>query len=357
MLKSVKLAALGMLRTGGIFGVVANSRWRQQRLLILCYHGVSLEDEHQWRPLLYIQPQKLEQRLALLKNGGFSVLPLGEGLQRLQAGTLPLRSVVITFDDGTYDFFREAYPLLQQYGFPATVYQTTYYSLVERPVFNLICSYMLWMRRTEVIASGESVGVPGPLDLQQDSSRAAIVRRLIEKSEREGRTGLQKDELAAQLASLLQIDYNALKAKRILQLMNEHELQEIAKNGVDVQLHTHRHRTPENEALFRKEIQDNRTTILAVTATQPVHFCYPSGVYRREFLPWLRKENVISATTCDSGLVERDSDSLLLPRYIDHQVRTQLEFESWISGVGDLMALRRKAVQNPLPNYDPSASS
>ena len=63
MLNSLKLAALGMLRTSGMFGVVANSRWRQQRLLILCYHGVSLEDEHQWRPTLYIPPQKLEQRL------------------------------------------------------------------------------------------------------------------------------------------------------------------------------------------------------------------------------------------------------------------------------------------------------
>jgi peptidoglycan/xylan/chitin deacetylase (PgdA/CDA1 family) len=349
MLRTAKLAALGMLRGVGLFRLAKNSNWRQQRLLILCYHGTALADEHLWRPRLYIHPQKLEQRFASLKSGGFSVLPLGEGLQRLRSGTLPGRSVVITFDDGTYDFFLQAFPLLKRYGFPATVYQTTYYTSLHLPVFNLICSYMLWQRRDQVIPSGESVGLPGPLDLQSDASRFAIVRRLIEKSERENRTGLQKDELAAQLARLLQIDYDALKAKRILQLMNGRELQEIASQGIDIQLHTHRHRTPEDETLFRKEIQDNRSTIQHFIPTQPVHFCYPSGVYEPAFLPWLRAENVLSATTCDAGLAEPSSEALLLPRYVDHQDRTQLDFESWITGVGDLLAVRRKAAQTHVP--------
>jgi peptidoglycan/xylan/chitin deacetylase (PgdA/CDA1 family) len=349
MLRPVKLAALGVLRGSGIFRLVMNSGWRRQRLLILCYHGTSLEDEHLWRPSLYIDPQKLEQRFEFLKKGQFSVLPLAEGLQRLRAGTLPPRSVALTFDDGTYDFFRQAYPLLKHYGFPATVYQTTYYTSFERPVFNLICSYMLWTRRGEVIADGQSVGLQGSLDLRTGSGRLAAMRGLLEISERENKTGLQKDELAAQLARVLKIDYDRLKAKRILQLMNRGELQEIVRNGIDVQLHTHRHRTPGNEALFRREIQDNRSTIHELTATQPVHFCYPSGVYQPEFLPWLREEGVVSATTCDVGLASRHSESLLLPRFIDHQNRTQTEFESWATGLGDLLTVRRKASQTVLP--------
>ena len=157
ILRTAKIALLSMLRAGGVFELVANSQWRHQRLLILCYHGTSLQDEHVWRPLLYIHPEKLEQRLASLKKGNFSVLPLGEGLQRLQSGTLPPRSVVITFDDGTYDFYRQAYPLLKTYGFPATVYQTTYYSSLQLPVFNLICSYMLWKQRVAEVQMGQYV--------------------------------------------------------------------------------------------------------------------------------------------------------------------------------------------------------
>ena len=350
ILRTAKIAVLSMLRAGGVFELVANSRWRHQRLLILCYHGTSLQDEHVWRPLLYIHPEKLEQRLASLKKGNFSVLPLGEGLQRLQSGTLPPRSVVITFDDGTYDFYRQAYPLLKTYGFPATVYQTTYYSSLQLPVFNLICSYMLWKRAHEVIADGASVGMPGPLDPRTEDGRMSVVRQLLEKTEREDKSGVQKDEIAAQLARLLKIDYHDLKRKRILQLMNATELQEIAQNGIDLQLHTHRHRTPDDEALFRREIQENRSIVQKFAAEQPLHFCYPSGMYRKSFLPWLRNENVVSATTCDTGLAERTSERLLLPRYIDHQRRAQVEFESWTSGVGDLLAMRRKAPPDPVPN-------
>lgn len=350
MLRPVKLATLGVLQGSGIFRLVANSSWRQQRLLILCYHGTSLEDEHLWRPGLYIDPKKLEQRLESLKKGYFSVLPLGEALQRLRVGALPARSVALTFDDGTYDFFGRAYPLLKDYGFPATVYQTTYYTSVERPVFHLICSYMLWKRRGEVISDGETIGLPGPLDLRKDASRVEIVRRLIEVSERENKTASQKDDIAARLARVLQIDYDDLTAKRILQLMNGRELQEIASNGIDVQLHTHRHRAPNEEALFRKEIQENRSRIEELTTTQPVHFCYPSGVYRPAFLPWLRKEHVVSATTCDAGLATRQSEILLLPRFIDNQNRPQVEFESWVAGVGDLLAWRRMAAQHYIPN-------
>ena len=79
-------------------------------------------------------------------------------------------------------------------------------------------------------------------------------------------------------------------AKRILQLMNAQELAEVATNGIDVQLHTHRHRTPEEETLFRQEITENRERIRALTGREATHFCYPSGVYRKEFAGWLERK-------------------------------------------------------------------
>ncbi|MGC2196812.1 MAG: polysaccharide deacetylase family protein [Terriglobales bacterium] len=349
MLRTLKLATLRALQASGAFHLVANSRWRGNRLLILCYHGTSLEDEHEWRPPLYMDPGLLEQRFEMLKRGRYSVLQLGDGLERLRAGTLPPRSVAITFDDGTYDFYRQAFPLLKRYGFPATVYQTTYYMDYQRPVFNLICSYMLWKRRGTVIQDGRALGLTEPLDMRTEGGRHRVVMGLVEFARRQDLTGRQKDVLAAGLARLLEVDYEALVAKRILQMMNARELQEIARNGIDVQLHTHRHRTPENEELFRREIRDNRERIQAVVSSTPVHFCYPSGVYRSAFLEWLAKEQVVSATTCDGGLVSRKSHSLLIPRFIDNRYRTPVEFESWLSGVGDFLAFRRAATQKYIP--------
>ena len=355
MVRKIKRATLDLLRGAGVFHLVANSQWRRNRLLILCYHGISLEDEHLWRPTLFMQADLLAQRMEALRALRCSVLPFGEALARLRAHDLPPRSVAITFDDGTYDFYKQAYPLLKKYDFPVTVYQTTYYTDHEMPIFNLICSYMLWKRRGEQLVAAPELGLSGPTDLRKMDShkmglrtelgRHRVVRGLIDLSEREHLTGLQKNELARKLAANLGLDYAELSSKRILQLMNARELAEIASNGVDVQLHTHRHRTPQDETLFRKEVVENRQRIQAVTGLEPVHFCYPSGVYREEFAGWLQKEGVVSSTTCDAGLVDRNDNPYFVPRLVDTTCHSQLEFESWVSGVGSLLAVHRAASQ------------
>ena len=345
MLRNTKLAALGALRGAGVFNLLADSNWRRNRLLILCYHGTSLEDEHQWRPALYLSPHTLEQRLQVLQSMRCSVLPLGEALERLQARDLPPRSVAVTFDDGMYDFYRQARPLLSKYSIPVTVYQTTYYSDHAMPIFNLICSYMLWKRRADQPPPVPELGLNEPMNLRTELGRHRVVRSLIELSVRDHLTGVQKNEIAARLAEVLGIDYAALTSKRILQLMSADEISEIAKDGIDVQLHTHRHRTPEDEGLFRREIVENRQRIQSFTGNDARHFCYPSGVYRSEFFSWLEKENVLSATTCDVGLAQPGDNPLLLSRFVDTSARTKLEFESWVSGVGALIAFRKVAPQ------------
>jgi len=348
MRRKIKLATLDLMKKAGVFERVANTRWRQQRLLVLCYHGISLEDEHLWRPFLYIEPALLSKRLETLRDMRCSVLPLGEALTRLQSCDLPPRSVAITFDDGTFDFYQQAYPLLKRHGFPVTVYQTTYYTDHEIPVFNLICSYMLWKRSGQSIDARE-LGIAEvsaePMDLRTELGRHRVVRGLIDLCERENLNGEQKNKLAERLAAMLGINYAELVAKRLMQLMNGKELAQVVAGGVDVQLHTHRHRTPNVEASFRQEIAENRERIRTLTGQEANHFCYPSGVYQKEFFRWLEKENIVSATTCDAGLVHRNGNPYLLPRVVDTSGRSQLEFESWLCGVGNLIAVRRAAPQ------------
>ncbi len=350
--KSVRRAGLTALRGCGIFKVISESSWRRNRLLILCYHGLSSDDEHLWRPGLYMQPSVFKGRLEILKHGGYNVLPMGEALRRLEEENLPPRSVVITFDDGGYDFYQHAYPLLQSYGFPVTVYLTTYYSDHQTPIFNLICSYMLWKRRGRVLQKDNDIGVAGPMDLTTELNRHKIVRQIIERCEEEQLSGAQKDELAGNLAKLLDIDYEELKQRRFLQIMDPKEIAHLASLGVDFQLHTHRHRVPLDEKLFRKEIDDNKTRIRHSAKSEPTHFCYPSGIYRQQFLDWLKKEHVVSATTCDVGLVTKNTNRLLLPRFVDTYDRTPLEFESWLAGLGPFITLRRGASQTYQPPRD-----
>lgn len=345
LLRKGKTAVLHAAHSAGIFELVRDSRWRQQRLLILAYHGVSLEDEHEWRPNIYLSAARFESRLDTLARGGYTVLPLAEALQKLREQRLPPRSVTLTFDDGNYDFYRVAFPALKAHGYPATVYLTTYYSEYNRPIFRLVCSYMLWKSRERgSVNSAPLTGDDRVYDLGNEHSREALVRALVAFSQQHRLSGPEKDDLAARLARLLQFDYDALRARRILHLMNADEVRELASRSVDFQLHTHRHNCPHDPESFAREIRDNRMRVEQLTHGTASHFCYPSGRYQPYFLPWLERERIESAATCDPGMVSRRTPPLLLPRFIDTQHVSAVRFEGWLSGAAAWLPNRR-AVQ------------
>src|SRR6476661_658915 len=112
-LRRLRTGVLRACRAAGVLSIVRDSGWRQHRVLIIGYHGVALEDEHEWQPHLYMSAASFEARLEMIRRGGYAVLPLDEALTRLQRGSLPKRSVVLTFDDGYYNFYRQVYPALR----------------------------------------------------------------------------------------------------------------------------------------------------------------------------------------------------------------------------------------------------
>lgn len=331
-------------KSTGVFRTSAGGRWRQRRLLILCYHGISLDDEHKWNPRLYMPPGLFEQRLALLHKNGCNVLPLDEAILRMYDGTLPPMSVTITFDDGFHDFYAKAYPLLRRYGYLATVYLTTSYCGRNSPVFNPACYYLLWKARGRVL-DGCNFGISSMLDLTTpdgiDRARLALTSFVTSHS----LDGNAKSRLLLDLCGSIGIDYTELTRNRLLQLMSPAEIRELASAGVNFQLHTHRHRAPASRDLFFREIQENRKHILDLTGRNPVHLCYPSNEYRLDFLPWLVQLSVSTATTCDAGLASQRSNTLLLPRLVDHCGLSNIEFESWLYGCAEFLPKRKVAAR------------
>lgn len=343
MLKKVKQVTLKSLQKGGVFTLVRDSRWRRARLLILAYHGISLEDEHEWDGSLYMRPDYFRTRLQIIRDAGCAVLPLGEALERLRAGDLPEKSVALTFDDGNYDFYERAYPIISEFDFPVTLYLTTFYSDYNRPVFDVVCSYLLWKGRGRKLKLKALTGREAEVELANGAARATVSDELRELALKQKLSAEEKDALAARLAAELKIDYEALLAKRILHLLKPAEAGQLAANGVDIQLHTHRHRVPVERELFAREIEDNRRRIQEMTGHVATHFCYPSGVYRASVLPWLEELQVVSATTCETGFATKDSHHLMLPRLLDTSALSPVEFEGWLTGVSSVLPRRKES--------------
>ncbi len=334
-------SALRIIRFAGGLDAVSRSRWRSRRLLILCYHGFAQNDEHLWNSSLYVTRAHLESRLEFLAAEGYVVLSLTEGLARLIAGTLPARAVAITVDDGTYDFYAVAYPVLKRLAIPVTVFVSTYYVRDRRPVFDGACHYLLW----KAWASSMTGEVKHPLDdsapsLRRAADCAQASAHLRETAAREGWTAEQKHEWLGRLASRLGLDWEDFLRRRVLALMHPDEIGALDPGIADVQLHTHRHRAPEDKGLFFREIDDNRRALAecGVDPRRLTHFCYPSGLHRPSFLPWLAEAGVTSAVTTEPGLASRRHHPLLLPRFIDAGTTSDVEFEGWASGLREFVA-------------------
>lgn len=341
MLKKFKQAALKSLKSAGVSTLVHNSRWRRQRLLILAYHGISLSDEHLFNGSQFISADLLRARLELLRKSRCAVLPLGEAVQRLYADDLPDRAVAITFDDGTSDFYRRAFPLIQEFGVPVTLYLTTFYTYYQRPVFDLMCSYLLWKGRSHPLDLKTLTGENLQTNLSSLDAREAALSQIHDFARGQKLSADEKDAFAASLAAQLKVDYDALLEQRMMHNLTPDEVGQLAAGGIDVQLHTHRHRTPGDRQLFLREIEDNRKSIQEMTGKHASHFCYPSGVYDLTFLPWLKEAGVVSATTCEMGFASPSSNQLLLPRFLDNATLSPIEFESWLTGISAALPRRR----------------
>jgi peptidoglycan/xylan/chitin deacetylase (PgdA/CDA1 family) len=355
LLKNVKRTSLQVCKKLGLFRMVRESRWRRGRLLILGYHGVSLEDEHEWDASLYMSQRDFEARLRILKKENCSVLPLGEAIERLYRNDLPERSVALTFDDGYYDFYRQASPMLSAYGFPSTVYLTTYHCYYNKPIFGLVCPYLLWKRRGQVIDAPPPLESGLKFDLRDAGGRDAAMAEIWKYSDGHRLSSEEKNEFARRLAEYLGLDYDEILEKRLLHLMNPQEVTEMAERGVDFQLHTHRHYAPVNERLFHKEIDENRAKLEELTGERAAHFCYPSGVHRPQYLPWLQDAEMVSATTCDAAFASSETNALLLPRLVDHSSLSPVEFESWLTGFAKYVPTRMLNGNAQYPTANQSA--
>jgi peptidoglycan/xylan/chitin deacetylase (PgdA/CDA1 family) len=317
----------------GLDRVVRDSRWRKRRLLILCYHGVSQADEHLALRELYVPQQHLRRRFEVLRDSGYQVLPLGEALELRASGALPKRSVVLTFDDGFVDFFRVAYPLLREFGYPATVYVTTRYVQAQMPVFPPVASLILW-RAPRAIFDVSVAGRGLQVDTTTDQSRRIAAER-IHDAFRDCSDPVQTNSQMGALSRALGVDYQAICTDRLLFLMTKGEMAELADSLVDVQLHTHSHSQPLDRLRFQQDLAVNRREIQSIgLRRQPAdHYCYPSGEVRPELPGWLRDVGVSSATTCMPGIVAPSTAALLLPRFIDTQDTSEEKFRAWLSGV------------------------
>ncbi len=96
-------------------------------LPILMYHKVGAPVASKADTFLNVSAKSFARQMRLLMRLGYTGITLAEGCERLAAGSLPRRTVCVTFDDGYASVGDHAAPILDAYGWPATVFVPTAY--------------------------------------------------------------------------------------------------------------------------------------------------------------------------------------------------------------------------------------
>ena len=100
---------------------------------------------------LSVRPEDFEKQMKWLSQHGYHTITPDQLYEFVTDGTeLPDNPVMITFDDGYVDNYKNAYPIMKKYGFVGTIFVVTTY-LEKYP------NYLTWDQARELEANGFSI--------------------------------------------------------------------------------------------------------------------------------------------------------------------------------------------------------
>lgn len=316
----------------------------RRNLRILCYHGCSLQDEHQFRPGLFMTGENFKERMRIIVAKGYPVLSLDDAIDKLRSNNLPKGATVITIDDGWYGTYKKQFPILKALQLPATIYASTHYVQHQTQVFNVCLDYLLWKVGKEKAMDLKSYVIGKKLASPSDVTSIQSLTQCLNGIADNMTGAVMRQDFLREICDFLGLQWSTIQSNRLFSFMSIEELKEIANNGIDIQLHTHRHRFSQiSEALAKREIEDNRNALQGIAKLPLRHFCYPSGIFNTTTKEYLKNAEISTATTTRSGFNKSEVDFLELHRFLDSERVSRLEFEAELSGFFEI--IRRSGYQ------------
>lgn len=112
--------------------------FRGEGIPILMYHSISNISEKVIHPYYKINTSKIvfQSHMQYLHEHGYHTINFDDFKAELSQIKGKCKYVVVTFDDGYFDFYTEAVPILKKYNFTATVFLPTSFIDQNRPFHN-----------------------------------------------------------------------------------------------------------------------------------------------------------------------------------------------------------------------------
>lgn len=321
--QNIKILILNLMKGLGVFRICRFLT--RNSIRIIGYHYVSIDNEVDRFPSLFLTKSSFDKRLEYI-NKNFKVITLDEAVRQLEAGRVEKNQVVLTFDDGLYNFKEAACPLLRKYDNPATLYVVSKYVLSQIPVITMLIRDVVSLSKIKSINT-PFLSLPTPFRLESDTDKGELLQWSFQYT-----NGLSNDEekidFIKSLAELLKVDFDLIMKKRYWHTVSANDARSLSQEGHDIQLHGHNH-TDVLGAL--DEVENNISQCLGdvetITGKPAKDYCYPVGLWKKDVWPMLKSIGIRSAVTTLHGPNFTKTPLLALRRIMDGEDRSQLEFE------------------------------
>lgn len=286
-------------------GSLLSRRGRAASLIVLIYHRVLATRD----PLLPDEPDAATFAAQMdLIHANFNVLPLREAADRLRSGSLPVRALAITFDDGYANNCEVALPILAARGLPATVFVAPGF-LNGGLMFNDLVREAIRgaPRRARSTLLGES-----EVDLSTAAARlntwTSVVATLkyLEPGERMRQAETLATDLGVEPPANL--------------MMSDEQVRRLHRAGIEIGAHTMSHPilTRVDNDRCMAEMVESRHRLEEITGAPVASFAYPNGAplrdYDRTHVALVREAGFDLAVSTAWGAATMQSDRMQLPR-------------------------------------------
>ena len=285
---------------------------------VLLYHRVfkpTIDSQ-----LLSVYPENFEQHLIFLKEN-YELISTQTLKERIITKNLTNRSVCLTFDDGYFDNFSEALPILEKYQIPATIFVCTgnigtenefWWDMLENLLLSNKEKYLTWNALSDV--------------------RDEVLDRYLNLQE-----GLKTLNVHDRMAIFQQFGYNQEPRKNYRSL-NSEELKKLESSPlITLGSHTQNHYSlgKIEFATAQEEICTSTREIRNHTTSRHLPFSYPFGGSsdcREDLEEVFANEGIDAVFLNQFGIANHDTNIREIPRVLVRNLN-QSEFKTHLEGL------------------------
>ncbi|MEL7655787.1 MAG: polysaccharide deacetylase family protein [Bacillota bacterium] len=163
-------------------------------LPIVMYHAIIKDGNYQNK--FFISPKQFEKDLKYLKENNYTPVFMKDLIHYVDNGTpLPEKPILLTFDDGYYNNYLYAYPLLREYNMKAVISiigkQTDKYTIFNDE--NAYSSALSWDQVNEMSASGYVEIQNHSYDMHNTSGSRQGIKKNSNESFEDYRSAMEND--------------------------------------------------------------------------------------------------------------------------------------------------------------------